>query len=114
MNDLKEINKSNLIPSDENVVVIGNWGLIEWSPAIIQRVVVNNPFGLEWMLNRNEMNILLTQTLLQITSPDDIMRNIQKDFKDLKRIYIIAHISHLHKLNCSDNGVNASYETHQE
>jgi len=114
MNDLKEINKSNLIPSDENVVVIGNWGLIEWSPAIIQRVVVNNPFGLEWMLNRNKMNILLTQTLLQITSPDDTMRNIRKDFNDLKKIYIIAQKSHLHKLNSSNNGVNASYETLQE
>ncbi len=114
LDDLQEIYTSNLIPPDEYVVVIGNWGLIEWSPAIIQRAVINNPFGLEWVDNRSEINILLDEKLLQTSSLEETINIIQDEFNDLERVYIISQKSHLHKLLLSDHDVNASYEALQD
>jgi len=114
INDLINVNKSNLIPYDQYVIVVGNWGLVEWSPAIMQRIVINNPFGLEWLPDTNKKNILLTETLLQTVDPDVIMKTIQENFKDISTVYIIANQDYINKLNYSHSGNTAVFETIQE
>ena len=114
INDLTNIGKSNLIPYDQYVIVVGSWGLIEWSPAIMQRIVINNPFGLEWLPYRSEKIFLLTETLLQTVDPDAIMKTIQENFKDINRIYIIANQDYINKLNYSHSGNIVVFETLQE
>ena len=37
-----------LIPTDGPVIVLGNGGLREWAPYLLQREVLNTEFGLEW------------------------------------------------------------------
>jgi len=110
IDDLEKINESNLIPADQYVAVIGNWGLIEWSPALLKRTVINNPFGLEWLPDRNEKNILLSENLLQYTSPAMIMESIQEDFPDINRIYIVAEQEYLVQLKDSGSKNRVVYK----
>ena len=37
-----------IIPSSAQVIVLGNGGLREWAPYLLQREVLNTEFGLEW------------------------------------------------------------------
>lgn len=36
------------LPSDANLLVVGNGALQEWAPSLLQRQVLNTTFGLEW------------------------------------------------------------------
>jgi len=47
-----------VIPPGAQVIVIGNDALLEWAPQLLQREVVNTPYGLEWQpgeLNRVDL-----------------------------------------------------------
>ena len=113
INDLIQINKSNLIPSDQYVIVVGNWGLIEWSPALIKREVINNHFGLEWMPNQGNRYSLSTK-LGKIDNPDEIIKEIQGIFKETTKIYLIADKKYMTKLYKNRNGNNETFKSIQE
>lgn len=112
--DLKSINESNLIPTDQFVAVIGNWGLIEWSPTLLKRIVINNPFGLEWLPGQSEKIFLLSENLLNSTSIEMILDTIREDFNGVTTIYIIADHSYLEKLNPLIKGNKSSYRMLQD
>jgi len=114
INELTQINRLNLIPEDEFVVASGNWGLIEWSPAILERTVINNPFGLEWLPDRNRVILHLNETLPQSNDPDSILSGIREAFNGINQVYIIANKSQLDELDNAPGGKTAVFETIQE
>ena len=52
--DLGRIAQSGGLPVGAPLLVIGSDGLIEWTPALVQHVVLNNSYGLEWVPARYE------------------------------------------------------------
>jgi hypothetical protein len=114
INELTQINRLNLIPEDEFVIVSGNWGLIEWSPTILERTVINNPFGLEWLPDRNQVILHLNETLPQSNDPDSILSGIREAFNGINQVYIIANKSRLDELDNAPGRKTAVFETIQE
>ena len=96
--ELEAMQRSELIPVDASVIVIGNKGLVEWSPALIERDVINNFFGLEWIPERYEKIFPLTDILVKTTDPDAIMETLQEDFEDLSTVYVIADQAQINKI----------------
>jgi hypothetical protein len=40
--------EQKIIPTDAHILIAGNYALREWTPALLQREVLNCEFGLEW------------------------------------------------------------------
>ena len=110
INDLVKMRASNLIPADQYVAAVGNWGLIEWSPALLKRTVINNLFGLEWLPEKNKKNLALSEKLPEYTSPGEVFKSIQEDFQDLNRIYLVADMEYLDQLYDSGNNPRVKFD----
>ena len=52
-----------LIPPDAHVLVAGNLALIEWSPSLLEREVLNCEFGLEWQPDELRQALLIDKAL---------------------------------------------------
>ena len=99
INELETMHACGLIPHDQPVVVVGNWGLIEWAPAILERDVINNPFGLEWLPERNQEMLRLSEDLPKMVDPAEIMAAVEKSFGGISQVFIIADKDYLRVLN---------------
>jgi len=87
------------ITTDAPVCVAGNWGLIEWSPALLQREVLNNHYGLEWQPAAGQTARAFTDLLM--SSPPDaeaILTYAQARYGVTNELYIIASRDYLQQL----------------
>ena len=63
----------NIIPTDAKVVVYANSAFKETSPFILQREVINSPFGLEWQPGEAEKAKYINDELRDAVTLDDIL-----------------------------------------
>jgi len=82
-------NISQYIPDNSSVIVAGNWGLIEWSPSILKKDVLNNHFGLEWQPSKDTIARSITENIYGAGSLDAIMDIVRENHGDTKNIYLI-------------------------
>jgi 4-amino-4-deoxy-L-arabinose transferase-like glycosyltransferase len=87
--DLQLIRSAQMIPPDGSVIAVGSLGLVEWSPALLEREVLNNPFGLEWIAGREEEMHYLTSQLQSVTDPLDYAPLIRQYFPRTRKVYLV-------------------------
>lgn len=112
--DLSLIKQTNLISSGEPVIVVGNWGLIEWSPALLEREVINNHFGLEWMPQYYSRNRELSERLLAVATADEIAEWVSDIYDDLTGVYLVADRDYLRRLSFNSSGSRSTFSILQE
>jgi hypothetical protein len=98
-----------LIPIDAPVCVAGNWGLIEWSPALLQREVLNNHYGLEWQPAAGETARAFTDLLM--SSPPDaesILNYAQVRYGVNGQLHLIADQVYMQTLSNIANSPQSS------
>ena len=96
--DLLRIRAEGLVPEDAPVLVIGNNGLVEWSPALLQREVLTNSFGLEWIPGRYKEIETLAVELQSAADLDAVIALMRESYSGLKSVYIIAETGYWQKL----------------
>jgi hypothetical protein len=96
INDLKQMQA--LIPQNAPVCVAGNWGLIEWSPALLQREVLNNHYGLEWQPAAGKTARAFTDLLMSTPEAEEIMEFAQDNYNVTDELYIITSRAYLQQL----------------
>lgn len=79
----------DLIPPDAQVLVLGNDALLEWSPVLLQREVINTKFGLEWQPAELQQVFLLNQSLQHAQNWNDILQAVKKQGLQIP-IYIVS------------------------
>lgn len=79
----------NIIPKNASVLVLGNDALLEWSPVLLEREVVNTKFGLEWQPNELQRVYNLNQELSAAANWGEIAHIVEK-YGLPRPIYIIA------------------------
>jgi len=77
-----------IIPPTGQIIVIGNPGLREWSPYLLQREVLNTEFGLEWQPDEYNRIISTNQELDNAKSWRDVAAAVQL-LSDQKQIYVV-------------------------
>jgi hypothetical protein len=82
-------NVRSLIPVDAKVLVIGNEALLEWSPYLLQREVINTRYGLEWKPEVLPAVMRLNKRISQSQTWDDIADVVAR-FHRFQTIYIIS------------------------
>jgi hypothetical protein len=87
--DLQRIRIAQLIPVEANVVAIGGLGMVEWSPALLEREVLNNPYGLEWVPAREDEMHFLTSQLQEARNPIDYAILIRQFFPEIPEVYLV-------------------------
>jgi hypothetical protein len=78
-----------IIPASAQVMVLGNGGLREWSPYLLQREVLNTEFGLEWEPEEYHKIMSANQGLDAARNWQDIEKSI-KLLTDAHQIYIVS------------------------
>lgn len=77
------------IPPGENVLILANDAVLEWSPYLLQREVINTKFGLEWQPAELESITLLNSKIQSAQNWDDILQAITQ-MNGQTKIYILA------------------------
>lgn len=112
--DLRQVRQFNLIPANEPVIVVGNWGLIEWSPALLEREVINNHFGLEWMPRYYSLNRELSEKLIKAKTADEMEGWVRDIDADVQGVYLVADREYLDQLNLHPEGVQSTFTLLQQ
>ena len=79
----------SLIPANAKVLVLGNDALLEWSPYLLQREVINTKFGLEWQPGELQVVTLLNKSISEAKTWDDVLKAITK-FTNNQTVYILS------------------------
>jgi hypothetical protein len=86
----------NEIPREARVIVVGNIGLAEWAPALLQREVLNIEYGLEWQPDElwkvRAINSALEEENWGLVIPEI------KEYSQDKQIYLVATPEGFHAL----------------
>lgn len=61
------------IPSDAQVLVVGNQALEEWAPQILRREVINTQFGLEWQPDEYARYLAIYEAIETDQNWDDVL-----------------------------------------
>ena len=77
-----------IIPASGQMIVMGNPGLREWSPYLLQREVLNTEFGLEWQPDEYHQIILANEELDDAKNWLDVAEAVQS-LSDQKQVYVI-------------------------
>jgi hypothetical protein len=77
------------IPSNAKVLVLGNDALLEWSPYLLQREVINTKFGLEWQPAELEKINLLNEKLRTAKNWDDVS-NAVVAMNGQSQVYVLS------------------------
>lgn len=106
VDELQRINSENLIPENQSVVTLGSWGLIEWSPALLERTVLNNPYGLEWIPGQEAKMTALTQDLKAADSMAKVSTLLKDSFPGVSAVYLVLdeEVRNTNFLNGQENG----------
>jgi hypothetical protein len=83
-----------MIPASAPVIVLGNGGLREWSPYLLQREVLNTEFGLEWQPVEYRQIISANQVLDEAESWEKISESA-RSLTQQKVVYVILDPNHL-------------------
>ncbi len=89
------------IPPDAQILVIGNEALLEWTPQIIRREVINTHYGLEWQPDEYVTIIKINETIEEAQSWDDIFA-VLRDNVDVENVYILSDKDYLFRLEKGD------------
>lgn len=93
-----------LIPPSAQVIVLGNGGLREWAPYLLQREVLNTEFGLEWQPAEYRQIISANKALEEAESWERISEAV-RSLTNQKQIYVILDPNHLPPgLDVEDHG----------
>jgi len=84
---LREVRE--IIPSSAPVIVLGNGGLREWSPYLLQREVLNTEFGLEWQPDEYRQIIAVNEALDKAKNWQDVADIIQLS-EEQNQVYVIV------------------------
>jgi hypothetical protein len=78
------------IPEDAKVIVVGNDAFLEWAPQLLQREVINTPYGLEW--EPHELNRVnkFVKDLESAGTFDELMAAIKERFH-LQDVYLVTN-----------------------
>ncbi len=79
----------DVIPPGENVLVLANDAVLEWTPYLLEREVLNTKFGLEWQPAELESITLLNNKIASAQSWDDILQALTQ-MNGQTRIYILS------------------------
>jgi hypothetical protein len=82
-------NARSLIPANAKVLVLGNDALLEWSPYLLQREVINTKFGLEWKPGDLQRVTLLNKSVSEAENWDDVLKTIT-DFTNDQSVYVLS------------------------
>jgi hypothetical protein len=77
-----------IVPSDAQVIVLGNGGLREWAPYLLQREVLNTEFGLEWQPAEYRQIVAANQMLEQVESWQEVAEAIHP-LTNAKQVYVV-------------------------
>ena len=77
-----------IIPPFGQMIVIGNPGLREWSPYLLQREVLNTEFGLEWQPDEYHQIISANEELDNAKNWQDVAEAVQS-LSDQKQVYVV-------------------------
>jgi hypothetical protein len=77
-----------IIPASGQIIVMGNPGLREWSPYLLQREVLNTEFGLEWQPDEYHQIISANEELDDAKNWLDVVEAVQS-LSDQKQVYVI-------------------------
>jgi len=78
-----------LIPADAKVLIIGNDALLEWSPYLLRREVINTKFGLEWKPERLQSVTLLNKRISEAQTWDDVLKAVT-EFNGYQKVYVLS------------------------
>jgi predicted patatin/cPLA2 family phospholipase len=71
------------------VLVVGNDALLEWSPYLLQREVINTKFGLEWQPDKLAKITILNGKLATATKWNDILSAVTQ-MNGQTQIYVLS------------------------
>ncbi len=80
---------AGLIPPDADVIVVGNDALLEWAPRLLQREVVNTPYGLEWQPNELTRVDRFNRELEAAVTFDEVMTSIRERLR-LHEVWLVT------------------------
>ena len=83
-----------IIPPFGRVIVIGNPGLREWCPFLLQREVLNTEFGLEWQPDEYRPIISTNRALDNAKSWQDVVDAVRL-LTEQKQVYVVFAPNHL-------------------
>ena len=83
-----------IVPSATQVIVLGNGGLREWAPYLLQREVLNTEFGLEWQPAEYRQIVAANQTLEQAEGWQQVAEAI-RSLTNAKQVYVVLDPSHV-------------------
>lgn len=78
-----------VIPSDAQVIILGNEGLREWAPYLLKREVLNTEFGLEWQPEEYHP-IMTANGQLEVTADWSEVAEAARTLTDAEEVYVIA------------------------
>lgn len=82
-------NAATYIPPQAKVLVLGNDALLEWSPYLLQREVINTKFGLEWQPDKLAKINDLNTKLQAARTWDDVLADVQQ-MDGQTQIYVLS------------------------
>jgi hypothetical protein len=87
--EVEELRRARaIIPSSAQVIVLGNGGLREWAPYLLQREVLNTEFGLEWQPVEYRQIMSANQALDDAQSWENISGAV-RSLTNQKQVYVI-------------------------
>lgn len=78
-----------LIPANAKVLVMGNDALLEWSPYLLQREVINTKFGLEWKPGDLQAIALLNGNISEAKTWDEVQNAVVR-FTGGQPVYVLS------------------------
>jgi hypothetical protein len=78
-----------IIPAAAPVIVLGNGGLREWSPYLLQREVLNTEFGLEWQPDEYHRIISTNQELDKAANWQEVADAV-RSLTGQKQVYVVV------------------------
>ena len=106
--DIEALSKE--MPQDAQILVVGNEGILEWAPQIIQREVINTPYGLEWQPDELVVVMEINKVLEEGESWNEILVILQEEM-GIESVYLLSDKSYISNLNENNVGLIKIAET---
>lgn len=83
-----------MIPSDAQVIILGNEGLREWAPYLLEREVLNTEFGLEWQPGEYQQ-IMSANKIFEMARGWQTIAEAARSLTEAEMVYVIAVPVHM-------------------
>ena len=94
------------IPAGARVLVIGNDGILEWAPYLLQREVINTKYGLEWKPAQLQKVTALNDEIRTALTWDDVLSAVSQ-MDGQTQVYVFS--TEKNRLSELVKGSHASY-----